>query len=65
MSLMNKTVIDKVTGFVGEVRAEAQYASGSEGDQSLVQPKCGNDQSKMPEAQWINNQRLVVDEETA
>lgn len=63
MSKMGKIVICEVTGFVGEVRAEVQYATGN--NQSLVQPKCGNDSTKMPDAEWIDNQRLTVDEKAA
>ena len=57
MSLMGKTVKDKITGFKGVVTGYCQYLTGC--NQALIQPPCGKD-GKMPESYWVDEQRLDV-----
>lgn len=55
------TATDKVTGFSGVVLGFVQYISGC--NQALVAPKVGSD-GALREPQWIDVQRLDVDEAT-
>lgn len=57
-----KTATDKLTGFTGTVSGGAQYITGC--DQYLVQPKCSEDSSKLPESTWFDENRLEFEDST-
>lgn len=59
MSILGRTVTDTITGFTGVAIGHVQYLTGC--NQALVQPRA-SDTSKKPDSEWIDEQRLLVDD---
>lgn len=53
-------VTDKITGFSGTVTGMVKYITGC--DQALITPRV-TDNTKYPEANWIDVNRLIVNED--
>lgn len=55
--ILGRTYRDKVTGFTGVAVGHVEYLTGC--NQTLLQPK-GADSTKRPNAEWFDDQRLVL-----
>ena len=60
MDILGKNVTDKITGFTGTVTGYVTYLSGC--NQALVVPRVDKD-GKLPGAEWVDDQRLVINGE--
>lgn len=52
------TYTDTLTGFTGIATGHVRYITGC--NQVLVQPRASGDLTKLPEPEWIDEQRLVL-----
>jgi len=54
---MGQEVLHEPTGFNGRITGICDYATGCR--HYLVQPRCGEDTTKMPEACWLDEAHLI------
>lgn len=56
--MLGLTVEDRTTGFKGIVTGRVEYLTGC--NQCLVVPKMGAKETKKPDGEWFDEQRLVI-----